>query len=41
MAANPAGSRLAPPTRPDAARALFGDGRLPTLVQYDPATRYL
>jgi phenylacetate-CoA ligase len=27
-------------TRPDAARALFGDGRLPTLVQYDPSTRY-
>ncbi|WP_327003440.1 phenylacetate--CoA ligase family protein [Dactylosporangium sp. NBC_01737] len=26
--------------RPDAARALFGDPRLPTLVQYDPATRY-
>ncbi|MEV0128731.1 phenylacetate--CoA ligase family protein [Dactylosporangium sp. NPDC050688] len=26
--------------RPDAARELFGDPRLPTLVQYDPATRY-
>jgi phenylacetate-CoA ligase len=26
--------------RPDAARELFGDSRLPTLVQYDPATRY-
>jgi phenylacetate-CoA ligase len=25
---------------PDAARALFGEARLPTLVQYDPATRY-
>jgi phenylacetate-coenzyme A ligase PaaK-like adenylate-forming protein len=26
--------------RPDAARELFGDSRLPTLVQYDPASRY-
>jgi phenylacetate-CoA ligase len=26
--------------RPDAARELFGDPRLPTLVQYDPGTRY-
>jgi phenylacetate-CoA ligase len=26
--------------RPDLARALFGDSRLPTLVQYDPASRY-
>jgi phenylacetate-CoA ligase len=26
--------------RPDAARELFGDSRLPTLVQYDPCTRY-
>jgi len=26
--------------RPDLARALFGDARLPTLVQYDPASRY-
>ncbi|MDG6103144.1 phenylacetate--CoA ligase family protein [Dactylosporangium aurantiacum] len=26
--------------RPDAARDLFGDPRLPTLVQYDPTTRY-
>lgn len=25
---------------PDAARALFGESRLPTLVQYDPASRY-
>jgi phenylacetate-CoA ligase len=25
---------------PDAARDLFGEARLPTLVQYDPATRY-
>lgn len=25
---------------PDAARELFGDSRLPTLVQYDPVTRY-
>jgi phenylacetate-CoA ligase len=25
---------------PDAARALFGEARLPTLVQYDPAVRY-
>jgi phenylacetate-CoA ligase len=27
-------------SRPDAARELFGDSRLPTLVQYDPASRY-
>jgi phenylacetate-CoA ligase len=27
--------------RPDAARALFGEARLPTLVQYDPFTRWL
>lgn len=27
-------------TRPDAARALFGEARLPTLVQYDPFVRY-
>lgn len=27
-------------TRPDAARALFGESRLPTLVQYDPLQRY-
>ncbi|GII87963.1 phenylacetate--CoA ligase [Sphaerisporangium siamense] len=26
--------------RPDAARELFGDSRLPTLVQYDPESRY-
>jgi phenylacetate-CoA ligase len=26
--------------RPDLARELFGDARLPTLVQYDPASRY-
>lgn len=26
--------------RPDAARALFGESRLPTLVQYDPVSRY-
>jgi phenylacetate-CoA ligase len=26
--------------RPDAARELFGDSRLPTLVQYDPVARY-
>jgi phenylacetate-CoA ligase len=26
--------------RPDLARELFGDSRLPTLVQYDPGTRY-
>ncbi|MFC0434817.1 phenylacetate--CoA ligase family protein [Kutzneria buriramensis] len=26
--------------RPDLARELFGDSRLPTLVQYDPASRY-
>lgn len=26
--------------RPDAARALFGESRLPTLVQYDPASRF-
>lgn len=26
--------------RPDAARALFGESRLPTLVQYDPRDRY-
>ena len=26
--------------RPDAARALFGQDRLPTLVQYDPSSRY-
>lgn len=25
---------------PDAARSLFGESRLPTLVQYDPASRY-
>src|SRR6185369_3962460 len=25
---------------PDAARALFGESRLPTLVQYDPRSRY-
>ncbi|QSA96498.1 phenylacetate--CoA ligase family protein [Methylococcus sp. EFPC2] len=25
---------------PDAARALFGESRLPTLVQYDPSSRY-
>jgi phenylacetate-CoA ligase len=27
--------------RPDAARALFGEARLPTLVQYDPWARWL
>ncbi|MFO1055843.1 MAG: hypothetical protein U1E53_02620 [Dongiaceae bacterium] len=27
-------------TRPEAARALFGESRLPTLVQYDPRVRY-
>ena len=27
-------------TRPDAARAVFGESRLPTLVQYDPCSRY-
>jgi phenylacetate-CoA ligase len=27
-------------TRPDAARALFGEARLPTLAQYDPFVRY-
>ena len=27
-------------TRPDLARELFGDSRLPTLVQYDPSSRY-
>lgn len=27
--------------RPDAARALFGEARLPTLVQYDPSSRWL
>lgn len=27
--------------RPEAARALFGEARLPTLVQYDPWTRFL
>jgi phenylacetate-CoA ligase len=27
-------------TRPDAARALFGEARLPTLAQYDPHDRY-
>lgn len=27
-------------TRPDAARALFGQDRLPTLVQYDPMSRF-
>ncbi len=27
-------------TRPDAARALFGEARLPTIVQYDPVVRY-
>jgi len=27
-------------TRPDLARELFGDARLPTLVQYDPASRF-
>jgi phenylacetate-CoA ligase len=26
--------------RPDLARELFGDSRLPTLVQYDPASRF-
>ena len=26
--------------RPEAARALFGESRLPTLVQYDPLSRY-
>jgi len=26
--------------RPDAARAVFGEARLPTLVQYDPLTRW-
>ncbi len=26
--------------RPDAARALFGESRLPTLVQYDPRSRF-
>lgn len=26
--------------RPDVARELFGESRLPTLVQYDPASRY-
>ena len=25
---------------PDAARVLFGESRLPTLVQYDPASRF-
>ena len=28
-------------SRPDAARALFGEARLPTLVQYIPIDRYL
>ncbi|MFS8097162.1 phenylacetate--CoA ligase family protein [Lentzea alba] len=27
-------------TRPDLAREVFGDSRLPTLVQYDPASRF-
>ena len=27
-------------TRPDAARAVFGESRLPTLVQYDPRSRF-
>jgi phenylacetate-CoA ligase len=27
-------------TRPDVARELFGESRLPTLVQYDPISRY-
>jgi phenylacetate-CoA ligase len=27
-------------TRPDLAREVFGDARLPTLVQYDPASRF-
>ena len=27
-------------TRPDLARDVFGDSRLPTLVQYDPASRF-
>ncbi|MDD5115281.1 MAG: phenylacetate--CoA ligase family protein [Methylobacter sp.] len=27
-------------THPDAARSLFGESRLPTLVQYDPASRF-
>ncbi len=27
-------------TRPEAARELFGESRLPTLVQYDPCSRY-
>jgi phenylacetate-CoA ligase len=27
-------------THPDAARALFGESRLPTLVQYDPISRF-
>ena len=27
-------------SRPDAARALFGEARLPTIVQYDPASRW-
>ncbi len=27
-------------TRPELARELFGDSRLPTLVQYDPASRF-
>jgi phenylacetate-CoA ligase len=27
-------------THPDAARALFGESRLPTLAQYDPLSRY-
>jgi phenylacetate-CoA ligase len=27
--------------RPEAARAIFGEARLPTLVQYDPRTRWL
>ncbi|MCS7479035.1 phenylacetate--CoA ligase family protein [Umezawaea endophytica] len=27
-------------SRPDLARELFGDSRLPTLVQYDPASRF-
>ena len=33
--------RRALAARLDAARALFGEARLPTLVQYDPWTRYL
>ena len=28
------------PATPQAAKALFGESRLPTLVQYDPCTRF-